>query len=64
MSVYLIVGLSKSSWKPCVFLVGLSVHVIWLGISLSGPSCLVFTIFHRDEFSTVPVWGSIGLFQH
>lgn len=64
VSVYLIVGLSKSSWKPCVCFLWAFLHSNLARVfHWRVPSYWYSnTIFHRDEFSTVPVWGSIGLF--
>lgn len=64
VSVYLIVGLSKSSWKPCVCFLWVFLHSNLARVfHWRVPSYWYSnTIFHRDEFSTVPVWGSIGLF--
>lgn len=68
VSVYLIVGLSKSSWKPCVCFLWAFLHSSlarvfhYYEIGIRIPFWYSNTIFHRDESSTVPVWGSIGLF--
>ena len=69
VSVYLITGLSKSSWKPCVCFLWAFLHSNLARVfHWRVPSWFSNTILHRDESATVPVryrvvcehWGKEG----